>query len=150
LRVHTLTRAEVAKRLGKSIATVRRLEYRVLYPERDERGVLRFDEADVERARRDPDSLRVYARSRWLEEKVRDDAQRRREVPTGSGRSSRKNRAATAELSVQLADDLQAALNKLVLSFDAKRLRTCGFDSNVVARAFHVAQRLRALGSGPG
>jgi hypothetical protein len=145
--VHTLTRAEVARRLGKSIATVRRLEYRVLHPARDERGVFRFDEADVEHARRDPDSLRVYARSRWFEEKVRDDAQRRREIPPGSQRSSRRNRAATAELSVQLADDLQATLYKLVLIFDAKRLRTCGLDANALARAFDVAQQLRALGS---
>lgn len=146
MRVHTLTRAEVARRLGKSIATVRRLEYRVLYPARDERGVLRFDEADVDRARRDPDALRFYARSRWFEERVRDDAQRRREIPTGSRRSSRKNRAGTAELSVQLADDLQAALYKLVLSFDAKRLRMCGLDASALARAFDVAQRLRAFG----
>jgi len=101
--VHTLTRAEVARRLGKSIATVRRLEYRVLFPARGERGVLRFDEADVERARRDPDSLRFYARSRWFEEKVRDDTQRRREVPARSRRNARKNRAATADLSLLLA-----------------------------------------------
>lgn len=81
----------------------------------DDSGVLRFDEADVERAQRDPDSLRFYARSRWFEERVRDEVQRRREVPTGSRRSLRKNRAATAELSVRLpmTSELPAANMRL-------------------------------------
>lgn len=43
-----LTRGQVAKRLGKSIATVRRLEGRGLHPERDASGVLRFDTKEVE------------------------------------------------------------------------------------------------------
>lgn len=44
-----LTRAQVAKRLGRSIATVRRLEGSELRPWRDARGVHRFALADVER-----------------------------------------------------------------------------------------------------
>jgi len=43
-----LTRAGVAKRLGKSIATVRRLEHVDLHPTRDARGVFRFREEEVE------------------------------------------------------------------------------------------------------
>jgi hypothetical protein len=43
-----MTRASVAKRLGKSIATVQRLEGRELFPSVDERGVHRFRESDVE------------------------------------------------------------------------------------------------------
>lgn len=47
-----LTRSGVAKRLGKSIATVRRLENVSLHPVRDARGVLRFSEAEVEQVAR--------------------------------------------------------------------------------------------------
>lgn len=43
-----MTRREVAKRLGKSVAAVRRLEGVHLHPARDSRGVHRFDEDDVE------------------------------------------------------------------------------------------------------
>lgn len=44
-----MTRAQVARRLGKSIATVRRLEGVLLHPERDARGVHRFRVDEVER-----------------------------------------------------------------------------------------------------
>lgn len=44
-----LTRSGVAKRLGKSIATVRRMEGAELHPIRDARGVLRFSVGEVER-----------------------------------------------------------------------------------------------------
>ena len=43
-----LTRSGVAKRLGKSIASVRRMEGVELHPVRDERGVHRFDPVEVE------------------------------------------------------------------------------------------------------
>lgn len=44
-----LTRAQVAKRLGKSIATVRRLEGERLHPRRDAAGIHRFDAGEVAR-----------------------------------------------------------------------------------------------------
>ncbi|MGC4088728.1 MAG: hypothetical protein QM756_12685 [Polyangiaceae bacterium] len=44
-----LTRSQVAGRLGKSIATVRRLEHVYLHPRRDAHGVHRFDPDEVER-----------------------------------------------------------------------------------------------------
>ncbi len=47
-----MTRGEVARRLGKSIATVRRMEGSVLHPRRDEQGVLRFSSEEVERVAR--------------------------------------------------------------------------------------------------
>lgn len=43
-----LVRAEVAARLGRSIAAVRRLEGDRLYPIADSRGVWRFDPAEVD------------------------------------------------------------------------------------------------------
>ena len=45
---HTLTRHDVAARLGVSVSTVRRMELVQLYPVADEHGVWRFDPADLE------------------------------------------------------------------------------------------------------
>jgi hypothetical protein len=47
-----MTRGQVARRLGKSIATVRRLEGTQLHPRRDVNGILRFDPNEVERVAR--------------------------------------------------------------------------------------------------
>jgi len=43
-----MTRKQVASRLGKSVATVRRIEGVLLYPTRDSRGVHRFDVSEVD------------------------------------------------------------------------------------------------------
>jgi hypothetical protein len=43
-----MTRKQVAVRLGKSIATIRRIEGSLLHPARDDRGVYRFDRDEVE------------------------------------------------------------------------------------------------------
>src|SRR5690606_21599052 len=47
-----LTRSQVASRLGRSLATVRRLEGHVLHPTKDANGVNRFDDAGVNAAAR--------------------------------------------------------------------------------------------------
>ena len=44
---HSLTRRNVAERLGVSVSTVRRMEGQTLHPIRDDRGVWRFAEAEV-------------------------------------------------------------------------------------------------------
>src|SRR5438093_13604502 len=68
-----LTRGQVAKRIGRSIATVRRIEGTLLHPQRDANGVLRFAPAEVDRlaARlrhtRGRASLGGSSRSRWFE-----------------------------------------------------------------------------------
>lgn len=49
LRMAALTRDDVAKRLGVSIATVRRLEGTRLHPLIDDKSVRRFKASDVER-----------------------------------------------------------------------------------------------------
>jgi hypothetical protein len=59
-----LTRSGVAKRLGKSIATVRRMEGHELHPVKDENGVHRFD----------PEEVAEVARSR-RSESVADDSE---------------------------------------------------------------------------
>ena len=43
-----MNRRQVAQRLGKSLATVRRIEGVLLHPARDARGVHRFDDREVE------------------------------------------------------------------------------------------------------
>jgi hypothetical protein len=47
-----MTRGQVARYLGKSIATVRRIEGRHLHPRRDANGVFRFRPAEVRELRR--------------------------------------------------------------------------------------------------
>jgi hypothetical protein len=44
----TLTRREVAARLGVSISSVRRMEFEQLHPREDERGVWRFDPVELQ------------------------------------------------------------------------------------------------------
>lgn len=61
-----LTRSGVAKRLGKSLATVRRMEGYALHPTRDERGVHRFDPDEVEAvARGETDGARGSTGETW-------------------------------------------------------------------------------------
>lgn len=45
---YTLTRAQVAKRIGRSVSSVRRMEFTTLNPVADERGIFRFDADEVE------------------------------------------------------------------------------------------------------
>jgi len=54
-----MTRKQVADRLGRSLATVRRLEGHLLHPRRDARGVHHFDRGEVERLARDLELRRV-------------------------------------------------------------------------------------------
>jgi hypothetical protein len=141
--VRTLTRADVARRLRKSIATVRRLEHRVLFPVRDEHGVHRFDESEVELARRDSESLKRYARSRWLEDKVRDDEWKARTA--SPRRISKKTRRVIPSEYAALADDLQSALGALIARFEVGHLLSCGLDVQLFTRAFDAVTRLRAV-----
>jgi hypothetical protein len=62
-----LTRSAVAKRLGRSLATVRRLEGHELFPQCDARGVHWFDEAEVAAvAQRVARGEATSARGLWL------------------------------------------------------------------------------------
>lgn len=65
-----LTRKQVAARLRRSVATVRRLEGRALHPRRDAQGVHWFSAEEVERLRRAPEGMRVDACSPWLRGRI--------------------------------------------------------------------------------
>ena len=69
-----LTRGQVAKRLGKSIATVRRMEGGALHPKQDLNGIFRFDPTEVERVLRQPSRASAQPamsrRSEWFESEV--------------------------------------------------------------------------------
>jgi hypothetical protein len=65
-----LTRSAVAKRLLRSVATVRRLEGQELFPQRDRNGVLRFDESEVAAVARRLRAGEVpAARGDWLQDR---------------------------------------------------------------------------------
>lgn len=61
-----LTRTEVAKMIGKSVATVRRLEETVLSPKVAENGMRLFYEQDVERLVKTPSLVAKHGRSEWF------------------------------------------------------------------------------------
>jgi len=84
-----LSRSAVAKLLGRSIATVRRLEGRELFPHRDGNGILRFDLDEVNAvARRLRRGDVPAARGDWL-----SDRQRARSWPP-----KRPRKASTTEI----------------------------------------------------
>jgi hypothetical protein len=105
-----LTRGQVAKRLGKSIATIRRMEGRELHPERDPNGIMRFDPEEVERAQgpRRGRRLRGYGevptrRSRWFEAQVapRDGDGNQAEAKEEEDRLARERARKTAVLAAR-------------------------------------------------
>src|SRR6188768_2979912 len=110
---------------------------------RDPRGVLRFDEIEVERARCNPESLRLFAQSAWLRETQRARERDARKVsPVSRHGLCTDRRTRSDKDDVRLADDLQAALGGLLLRFDGKHLRASGFDTSLFARAFDAVRRL--------
>src|SRR5262245_56221948 len=85
--MRTLTRTEVAKRRGKSVATVRRLAGQVLCPARDWAGVYRFEEWEVERLRTGPGGLGRWARSKCFQQRSTSHRQASRRVVHPSDRT---------------------------------------------------------------
>jgi hypothetical protein len=110
-----LTRSGVAKRLNRSIATVRRLEGYELFPCRDSRGVHWFDEYEVTRvAQLLKTAALPAAQSRWLARSRRsvrsaaDPAPRLRSIVPVLRRLEMENaalRAQVEQLELQLAAD---------------------------------------------
>lgn len=117
-----LSRSQVAKRLGKSVATVRRLEGHVLFPVRDRRGIYRFEQWEVERLIGNPERATRWARSRWL---VRALSERRvhQSSPAGSLRRSDLTQVMTSvrELVDRICD------------IEPSSLRRTGVDRNLLS-----------------
>jgi hypothetical protein len=140
----TLTRTEVAKRLGKSVATVRRLEGHVLFPAKDWRGVHRFDEWEVERLEKNPERTQRWARSRWFEQR-RTDGRRARALVAQGGAS---RRLAGTFPGASSSDATIAALSELVghlLECDADELYQLGVRPRFIAALARVAEELTLL-----
>lgn len=67
-----LSRSQVAKRLRRSVSTVRRLERHELFPVCDARGIYWFDEREVEAVRKRIErGQATSARGAWLSRPVR-------------------------------------------------------------------------------
>jgi hypothetical protein len=117
-----LTRSGVAKRLKKSIATVRRLEGSELNPTVDHRGVHRFSEDEVRRLKHkfQKGTVLPLARGAWLNRMNRR---------TPSGRASHRTHAAifdstSTDMRVMAArQEVAIALLELL---DTRQLRTLG------------------------
>ena len=88
-----MTRKQVAQRLGKSLATVRRIEGVLLHPRRDANGVHRFDRNEVETLARDVDDGRLTLA---------------RELRRSAGLSDRKPECARCGALQEQIDDLRA------------------------------------------
>ena len=130
-----LTRIQVARRLGKSIATVRRLEGRVLFPHRDWRGVHRFDEWEVERLQRNPDRLKQHARSRWFQRALEGRRARRPAKKRASNLPPPEQQGA-------LADALELLLERFA-EVDLRALIEAGVDDELIALMLHCVQEAR-------
>ena len=101
-----LTRAAVAKRLGKSIATVRRLEGKHLFPFRDHRGVHRFSETQVDMVldlMKSGTKLRG-AQDEWLKLSPSERRRRRPLVPRTGGAERRRVRDAQREVAAMVVN----------------------------------------------
>jgi hypothetical protein len=99
---YMLTRGQVAKRLGRSVATVRRMEGHELHPKRDADGVLRFDPAEVQRARVRRDGRGVRGRRAWLDKTLDERESTLIDYDFDDDRAMQDDRSATE---VRVADE---------------------------------------------
>ncbi len=122
-----LTRSQVARRLGRSIATVRRLEDRALHPIVGKRNVRYFDVLEVDRLKQDPARLVSCAQSGWFKRK-RASATRRASVPAAPEACAES----AAEHRAFVASELEGLFEKLV-EIPAARLLKAGLDEDAFA-----------------
>ena len=164
-----MTRGQVARRLGKSIATVRRLEGTQLHPRRDASGVLRFDPNEVERVARalgrgggapgvpgmrsrwfdaldddeveDPEDVEHRERLQKLEAEANAAAEARRAAEAERlRREEREEHARLRELQLHAARQL-SSLSGLIGSCSPRELR-------ILSRDPEISVLLKALSRG--
>jgi hypothetical protein len=104
-QVTMLTRSQVARRLGRSLATVRRAEGKALHPTVDGRGVHQFDPVEVDAlAERltgrfeEPHSAYAFGRDDHLEAREEEDAREVNELKARAADLERAVRASHEEL----------------------------------------------------
>ena len=93
-----LTRSQVARRIGKSIATVRRLEGRVLHPLLGDGDVRLFNESEVERLRDKPGDIARWGRSDWFQRRRARQARTSGAPRACAGQSSQEAAAAIVDV----------------------------------------------------
>lgn len=119
-----LTRSQVARRLGKSIATVRRLEDRALHPVRGAHDVRLFDDWEVDRLKRDPGRLAQFAQSPWFKRNRAEEPKKQTSPTTPAMPTRTEPDTARAWL---VAAELEAVY-ELLLDVPASHLRRAGVD----------------------
>jgi hypothetical protein len=132
-----LTRSQVARRLGKSIATVRRLEDRALYPVRGEHDVRLFDDWEVDRLKRDPKKLARFAQSPWFK---RSRASESRRATKSIALTALPRTEPDAARAWAVAAELEAVY-EMLLDVSASRLLRAGVDEaafEVIATAIEI------------
>lgn len=132
-----MTRQQVAKRLGKSLATVRRLEGGRLHPRQDARGVHHFRSEEVEALARDVAQGRISLWQELWQEHADVTADERFEECDRCTALGKKVKALRSELDEQSADH-QRALESLEHVRDKERAK-------YEAEAHELVDRLEGL-----
>lgn len=123
-----LTRSQVARRIGKSIATVRRLEGRVLHPLLGDGDVRLFHESEVERLRDKPGEIARWGRSDWFQRRRARQARTPGAHRVGVGQSS-------AEAAGAIMDVLEA-----MLAAPPRMLLRLGIDERMMRNLVRAAE----------
>ena len=151
--MHWLTRSQVARRLGKSVATVRRLERSVLQPKRGRAGTWLFDPDAVERLARSPKLAAGRGRSKWFEQRLATKARGHRSQRScaRSAPNDTRDRGHGPERRAVLAfeeafEDIQDAIGMLV----DERVLTRAGAALLLELADDVQQLTAALSTGDG
>jgi hypothetical protein len=141
-----LTRSEVARRLNRSIATVRRLENVVLHPTRGRNNVRLFDPWEVDLVARDPSRMAPFCRSSWFETNRGNWAKPRMR---SGGKTFQKQRPETEEPAsgcrrrLAVADELEATI-EVLLDAPPRRLMAAGIDDRALEVLVAAVDLLRS------
>lgn len=142
-----LTRSEVARRLHRSVATVRRLENVVLHPIRGKNDVRLFDPWEVDLLVRDPSRMAPFCRSTWFESNRGNWAKPRMRY---GGQTHQKKRGDADEAvnahqrRLAAADELEGTV-EVLLGAHPRRLVAAGIDDRFLEVLVAAVDALRLL-----
>jgi hypothetical protein len=141
-----LTRSEVARRLNRSIATVRRLENLVLHPIRGRNGVRLFDPLEVEILVREPSRMAPFCRSSWFERNRGNWAMPRTRHGGQTHLKQRKKADVAPDVNrqrVAAAEQLEAVV-EVLLDAAPRQLLAVGVDDRALGVLLAAVDALRA------